>query len=85
MRIIRCKTTLEKTGDTRSPLYDKVKKGLFTTPIKLGGGRASGWPEHEVNAIIVARIRGDCDDAIRKLVDRLHDQRKTLSVEELSA
>jgi len=77
MRILRCSNTLYKTGDTRSPLYDKVSKGLFTRPIKIGGARAAGWPEHEVDQIIAARIAGHTDEQIRKLVQRLHEQRKT--------
>lgn len=77
MRILRCSKTLDKTGDTRSPLYDKVAKGLFTRPVKIGGARAAGWPEHEVDQIIAARIAGYSDDQIRKLVQRLHEQRKT--------
>ena len=78
MRILRCDKTLDKTGDTRSPHYDKVAKGLFTRPIKIGGARAAGWPEHEVDAIIAARIRGESDAEIKKLVDRLHIERKGL-------
>ena len=77
MRILRCEKILDKTGDTRSPLYDKVSKGLFTRPIKIGGARAAGWPEHEVDQIIAARISGASDAEIRKLVERLHEQRKT--------
>jgi prophage regulatory protein len=80
MRILRCEKTLDRTGDTRSPLYDKVSKGLFTRPIKLGP-RAAGWPEHEVDTIIAARIRGASDTEIRKLVERLHEQRKTITAD----
>lgn len=76
MRILRCDKTLDKTGDTRSPHYDKVAKGLFTRPIKIGGARAAGWPEHEVDAIIAARIRGESDAEIKTLVERLHAARK---------
>ena len=77
MRILRCSDTLHKTGDTRSPLYDKVAKGLFTRAIKIGGARAAGWPEHEVDQIIAARIAGQSDEQIRTLVQQLHEQRKT--------
>lgn len=74
MRILRVGATLDRTGDTRSPLYDKVSRGLFTKPIKLGE-RAAGWPEHEVDALIAARVAGATKDQIRRLVDRLHQQR----------
>ncbi len=85
MRILRCPKVLDKTGYTRAPLYDKVTKGLFTRPIKLGGARSSGWPEHEVDAIIAAHIRGATDSEIKKLVERLHEQRKTITADLVGA
>ncbi len=75
MRILRPNETLNRTGDTRSPHYDKVAKGLFTRPIKIGGERAAGWPEHEVEAINAARVAGASEDQIRRLVEKLHEQR----------
>jgi hypothetical protein len=39
------------------------------------GQRAVGWPDHEVTAIIQARIRGDSDEQIRALVAKLHTAR----------
>ena len=74
-RILRLDKTLDKTGDTRSPHYDKVARGLFTRPIKLGGKRASGWPESEVDALIAARVAGASTDQIKRLVEKLHEQR----------
>jgi prophage regulatory protein len=76
-RILRLDPVLDKTGDTRSPHYSKIAAGLFTQPVKLGGVRAAGWPEHEVDAIVAARIAGASADQIRALVRRLHEQRKT--------
>lgn len=76
-RILRARETLDRTGDTRSPLYDKTARGLFTKPVKLGP-RAAGWPEHEVDALVAARIAGVGDDDIRRLVLKLHEQRKSL-------
>ena len=74
MRILRVDVTLDRTGDTRSPHYDKVAKGLFTKPIKIGE-RAAGWPEHEVDALIAARVAGASTEQIRCLVEKLHEQR----------
>ena len=76
MRILRLDKILDKTGDTRSPHYDKIADGLFTRPVKIGV-RAAGWPEHEAEAIIAARVAGASAADIRKLVQRLHEQRKT--------
>lgn len=80
-RILRLKTCLDKTGDTRSPYYAKILAGLMTRPVKTGSGRAVGWPEHELDAIINARIAGASDVEIRKLVDKLHAARKSAAQE----
>lgn len=74
-RILRLASTLERRGATRSPFYREVQTGLMTKPVKIGAGRAVGWPEHEVEAITAARIRGDSDAQIAALVQRLHEQR----------
>lgn len=76
MKILRIDETLMLTGDTRSPLYSKVAAGLFPRPVKLGR-RAAGWPEHEVEAVLVARAAGATDMELAKLVSKLHDNRKS--------
>ena len=73
-RILRIKGVIERLGKSRSPIYADIQAGVFVRPVKLGE-RAAGWPEHEVEQIIAARIRGDNDDALRKLVRRLHEAR----------
>jgi prophage regulatory protein len=47
----------------------------MTRPVKLGA-RAAAWPSDEVEAIVQARIAGAKDADLRKLVDKLHAQRK---------
>ena len=59
---------------TRSTIYLRIAQGLFTKPVKLGA-RAVGWPAREVAAINAARIAGQSDDDIRKLVQRLQAAR----------
>ena len=76
-QILRPKRVIERSGLTKSPLYAAVAAGVFTRPVKIGGARASGWPAHEIDALIQARIAGASDDDIRKLVQRLHEARKT--------
>lgn len=76
MKMLRIDETLAATGDTRSPMYAKVAAGLFPRPVKLGR-RATGWPEHEVEAILVARTAGVTDAELVKLVSTLHDRRKS--------
>jgi prophage regulatory protein len=75
-RILRLPQVLDRYGKTRSPTYSDISAGTFPRPVKLGA-RAAGWPEHEVDAVIGARIAGATDDVLRKLVAKLHDARKT--------
>lgn len=65
----------QATGESRSTIYRKINKGLFTKPVSIGGDRVA-WPANEVQALINARIAGADDDAIKKLVSELHEQRK---------
>lgn len=58
------------TGRGTSALYQDVRDGLLTPPVKLGA-RASGWPRHELDAVVAARIAGKSSEEIRTLVQRL--------------
>lgn len=64
-----------KTGNKNSKTYSDIAAGLFVQPIRLGE-RCSRWPEHEVDAILHARMAGATDDQVRALVTRLHEVRK---------
>jgi prophage regulatory protein len=55
-------------------VYGLIHDGLFPVPVPIGQ-RAVGFPDHEVRAINTARIRGDSDDQIRALVNKLHSAR----------
>ena len=65
----------QATGESRSTIYRKISKGLFTKPVSIGGDRVA-WPANEVQALINARIAGADDDAIKALVSELHEKRK---------
>jgi prophage regulatory protein len=73
-RILRLPAVIDRTGNSRSPIYADIQLGLFPRPIKIGA-RAAGWPEHEIEQIIVARIGGADNSTIRNLVARLHEAR----------
>ena len=60
----------------RSSVYDDIKSGLLTRPVKLSR-RCACWPSNEIDALVHARIRGEDNAAIKALVDRLHLQRAT--------
>jgi prophage regulatory protein len=64
----------QSTGDSRSTIYRKIKKGLFTKPVNIGGDRVA-WPANEVQAINQARIAGKSDNEIKQLVVELESAR----------
>ena len=72
-RLVRLAESMARTGLGRSAFYAAVSEGVLPKPVKLG--RASAWPEHEINAVVAAMIRGDSHDALRDLVHRLHVER----------
>lgn len=77
MKMIRRKGVQAMTGQTKSPLYEDIRRGLFTAGVSIGA-RAKAWPEHEVVEINRARIAGKSSDDIRELVRQLHEARKAV-------
>jgi prophage regulatory protein len=65
-------------GRSRSGLYADVTSGLITTPIKLAV-RSVGWPAHEIEAIVRAKVAGFDSDQIRVLVCKLEASRRDLA------
>ena len=47
--ILRLPTVKARTGLSRSSIYSRVAEGSFPKQVSLGGGRAVGWIEEEVN------------------------------------
>jgi prophage regulatory protein len=54
-RLLRQPAVLAQTGLKRSALYDKIRRGEFSRPIRIGK-RAVAWPESAVVAWINERI-----------------------------
>ena len=54
--ILRRKQVESRTGLSRSTIYARISAGTFPPPINLGGGRAVGWIEAEIDAWIQTRI-----------------------------
>lgn len=73
--ILRLPAVKSATGLSRSTLYLRIARGIFTHPVNLGG-RAVGWPANEVAAVNAARIAGKADAEIRELVTKLEAARK---------
>ena len=56
-RLIRLPQVKAMVGLGRSSIYDRIKRGEFPKPIKVG--RVSGWIEAEVQVWISERIPGE--------------------------
>lgn len=78
LAILRLPEVTARTGRKRSSLFLDIKAGVFPHPVSLGA-RAVGWPEHEVQAVIAARIAGKSETEIRALVASLEAQRGSLA------
>jgi prophage regulatory protein len=73
--IWRLPTLKAETGKSRTAIYEDIRTGLMSRPVKIGP-RAVGWPSSEIHAIISARIAGKADPEIRALVCKLEAARK---------
>jgi len=76
--ILRLPAIKASTGLSRSTIYLRIADRVFTKPVSLGG-RAVGWPAHEVAALNAARIAGKSDAEIRELVTKLEAARKAVA------
>jgi len=61
---------------SRSSHLRDIENGYCTTPIKIGP-RSVVWLANELEQIRAARIAGLPDSEIKKLVNRLHEERIT--------
>jgi prophage regulatory protein len=76
MKILRYRELLARLGlKSQASLYEHADSGVLTRPIKVGP-KASGWPEHEIDAILEARAIGATNDEIRAIVKGLHGKRE---------
>ena len=76
--ILRLPAVKASTGLSRSTIYLRIAQGVFTHSVSLGG-RAVGWPAHEVGILNAARIAGKPDAEIRALVEKLEAARKSVA------
>ena len=76
--IIRRKQLEQRMGIGRSTIYLRISQSLITSPVSLGANSV-GWPLHEIDAIIAARVAGKSDDEIRLLVSELETARKLVA------
>lgn len=53
--LLRLPAVKDRTGLSRSKIYELLDAGAFPKPVKLSG-RLNAWPDNEVDAWIKARI-----------------------------
>lgn len=54
-KVLKLKDVKDRTGKSRSSIYDGIKEGTFPSQITLGP-RAVGWLESSIDAWIQSRI-----------------------------
>jgi prophage regulatory protein len=64
-RLIRLPQVKAMVGLGRSSIYDRMKRGEFPIPIKVG--RVSGWIEAEVQVWISERIQASRPEQVKAL------------------
>ncbi len=75
IQFLRVKDVCRITTLCKSALYERVRKGEFIKPIKLGA-RASFWAASEVEAFQRAVMAGAPPEHLRALVRELEAARK---------
>lgn len=78
LKIIRREAVLNRFGMSKTWLADQIAQNLIPPPISLGG-RAVGWLDHEINAVIAARAAGKGDEEVKGLIAALIEQREYMA------
>ena len=73
-KIIRRPEVLNKTGWSKSTLYNRINDGVFPTPISLGA-RAVGFVESECDKVVRAMIAGYTEQQLKILVQSIIGKR----------
>lgn len=67
MRILRLPIVLDRTGLSRSTIYQRVSEGRFPKPVSLGT-RAVGWVESDVEEWISRQIENSRNAYFREQI-----------------
>jgi prophage regulatory protein len=78
LKVIRLSEVVSICGRSKTSIYLDCLKGVFPPPISLGE-RAKGYLEHEMNAVLIARVQGYSECQIKELVSSLVESRKHLA------
>jgi prophage regulatory protein len=77
IRFLRLPQVKDRTGLSTSATYADGAAGTFPKPLKIGPN-TSAWLEHEVDAVVRARARGDSKEQIQQLVSEMVAKRGAL-------
>jgi prophage regulatory protein len=77
-QLLREQAVLDACGRRKTALWDDIKRGTFTRPVRIGA-QAVAWPRSEVSMLIAARIGGLSDDQLQSLVKKLEAKRRVLA------
>jgi len=83
IRILRKPEVLTLTGFKKSTLYTRINEGLMPPPISLGGARAVGWIDHEIQTVLLAFCADKSPEEIKRLVTNLVAKRSELAKGEM--
>lgn len=75
IQIVKQPSLLKQFAFSKSTLFSQIKQGLMPKAIPLGE-RSVGYLQHELNAVLSARIAGQSSQQIKELVKLLTAQRK---------
>lgn len=56
LRFVRMREATNKTGLSKSSIYDLMAQGLFPKTVKLGGGRSVAFIESELDLWMAERV-----------------------------
>lgn len=77
IRMERLAQARGRLGVSESTFYNFIHAGLLPPGVPVGG-RVVGWPSHELDAILAARLNGADDVQVRSLVQKLVADRATV-------
>lgn len=83
LQLIRRPELVSRLGMTDSALDRAIRDGFVPPPVKLSpdpARRAVGWPAHEADEVIAARIAGLDPEATRELVANLLERRVNAAI-----
>lgn len=74
MKFLKPKAAFERYGYSKSQFYAAQQDGTFVRSVKIGK-RSAVIPEDEAEQIAAAHVAGASEDQIKRLVEKLHEQR----------